>query len=34
MSNAERLEWLLSESRTAPLLTDDDVVSLEARDAR
>ena len=35
MSNPERLEWLLSESLTVPLLRpDDDAVSLEAREAR
>jgi len=33
MSNHERLEWLLAESRTIPLLRDDDVVLLGSRDA-
>ena len=35
MSNHERLEWLLSETLTVPLMNpDDDVVSLETRDDR
>lgn len=35
MTNHERLEWLLSESLTVPLMRpEDDVVSLEARDER
>jgi hypothetical protein len=35
MSNHERLEWLLSESLTVPLMSpDDDVVLLETRDDR
>ena len=35
MTNHERLEWLLSESLTVPLMQpEDDVVSLEARDER
>ena len=35
MSNHERLEWLLSETLTVPLMNpDDDVVSLETRDER
>lgn len=33
MSNHDRLEWLLAESRTVPLLRDDDVVLLGSRDA-
>ena len=33
MNNHERLEWLLAESRTVPLLRDDDVVLLGSRDA-
>ena len=35
MTNHERLEWLLSESLTVPLMQpDDDVVTLETRDDR
>ena len=35
MSNHERLEWLLSESLTVPLMSpDDDVVLLETKDDR
>ena len=35
MSNHERLEWLLSESLTVPLMRpESDVVSLETRDDR
>jgi hypothetical protein len=35
MTNHERLEWLLSETLTVPLMrTDDDVVCLETRDDR
>jgi hypothetical protein len=35
MTNHERLEWLLSETLTVPLMRpDDDVVSLETRDDR
>jgi hypothetical protein len=35
MTNHERLEWLLSETLTVPLMRpDDDVVTLESRDDR
>ena len=35
MTNHERLEWLLSETLTVPLMRpDDDVVTLETRDDR
>src|SRR4051812_44732079 len=35
MTNHERLEWLLSETLTVPLMRpDDDVVTLESRDGR
>jgi hypothetical protein len=35
MTNHERLEWLLSETLTVPLMRpDDDVVCLETRDDR
>jgi hypothetical protein len=35
MTNHERLEWLLSESLTVPLMRpDEDVVTLESRDDR
>jgi hypothetical protein len=35
MTNHERLEWLLSETLTVPLMRpEDDVVSLETRDDR
>ncbi len=32
MSNHDRLEWLLAESRTVPLIHPNDVVSLDGRD--
>ena len=32
MSNHDRLEWLLAESRTVPLIHPDDLVSLDGRD--
>ena len=32
MTNHDRLEWLLAESRTVPLIHEDDVVSLDGRD--
>jgi hypothetical protein len=35
MTNHERLEWLLAETLTVPLMRpDDDVVTLESRDGR
>lgn len=35
MTNHERLEWLLSETLTVPLMRpDDDVVTLETSDDR
>jgi hypothetical protein len=32
MTNHDRLEWLLAESRTVPLIHPNDVVSLDGRD--
>lgn len=35
MSNHDRLEWLLSETRVVPLMNpDDEVITLEPRDGR
>ena len=33
MTNHDRLEWLLAQSRSVPLLHEDDVMELAARDA-